>query len=179
MPIYTKKGDGGRTRTFNVEMSKSDQLAVALGTIDELNSWIGLCRSEIFNFQFTIYNQFSKSKFSKNKLDAELIKIQTNLMIINSILAGSQKHKFKNSETAHLEKLIDKLQKDLLELKDFIYPVGFLQVARAVARRAEREVVTISQDKNILKYLNRLSDALFVMARYANWQMGMPEEVWK
>lgn len=154
--IYTKKGDKGNTKTFKGPMSKSDQLAVALGTIDELNSWIGTLRV---------------SPVYKN--------IQTNLMIINSILAGSKKHRFKGTETKKLEKIIDKLQKELPELKNFVYPIGFLQVVRAVARRTEREVVAVSQDKNILKYLNRLSDALFVMARFDNKEKGILEEVWK
>lgn len=160
--IYTKKGDKGNTKTFKGPMSKSDQLAVALGTIDELNSWVGVL---VFGTRYSV-------------LGIELHNIQTNLMIVNSILAGSKKHRFKGPETIHLEKLIDKLQKELPELKNFVYPVGFLQVVRAVARRAEREVVAVSQDKNILKYLNRLSDALFVMARYDNMQKGILEEVW-
>jgi cob(I)alamin adenosyltransferase len=163
--IYTKKGDKGKTKTFGGPISKADQLAVALGTIDELNSWIGVCR-QMFSVQDLVFNK-------------NLQNMQTNLMIINSIIAGSKKYSLKGAETARLEKIIDKLQKDLPELTNFVYPMGFLQVARAVARRAEREVITISQDKNILKYLNRLSDALFVMARYGNQKQGIFEEVWK
>jgi cob(I)alamin adenosyltransferase len=169
--IYTKKGDNGNTKTFKGPMSKGDQLATALGTIDELNSWIGML---VFGTRYTV-------------LGIELHNIQTNLMIINSILAGSIKHKFENSETKKLEKIIDKLQEELPELKNFIYPVGFLQVARAVCRRTEREVVTLftehripnTEYQKIFKYLNRLSDALFVMARYDNMQRGILEEVWK
>ena len=178
--IYTKKGDKGKTSTFGGPMSNGDQLAVTLGTIDELNSWIGCCRSQIFNFQFSISN-----KFSINQFDKQLKNIQTNLMIINSILAGSKKYKFRGLEIKRLEILIDKLQEELPELKNFIYPVGFLQVARAVCRRAEREVVKLVTEvtsdkvtKQILKYINRLSDALFVMARYVNHQDGIPEEMW-
>lgn len=155
--IYTKKGDKGFTKTFHGSISKSDQLAITLGTIDELNSWIGVCGQ-----------------------DKELHRIQTNLMTINSILAGSKKYKFRGLEIKRLEILIDKLQAELPELKNFIYPVGFLQIARAVCRRAEREVVALEiKNKNILKYINRLSDALFVMARYQNQQSGIKEEVWK
>ncbi len=155
--IYTKKGDKGETGTFHGRINKSDQLAITLGTIDELNSWIGVC--------------------GENK---ELHRIQTNLMTINSILAGSKVQRFRGSETRRLEKLIDKLQAELPELKNFIYPVGFLQVARAVCRRAEREIVKLEiKEKNILKYINRLSDALFVIARFVNFQNNVPEEVWK
>lgn len=159
--VYTKKGDKGETGTFHGRISKSDQLAITLGTIDELNSWIGVCGQ-----------------------DKELYRIQTNLMTINSILAGSKKHKFGSYETIHLEKLIDKLTKDLPELKNFIYPVGHLQVARTVCRRAERELVLLNANSkmlapNILKYINRLSDALFTMARTHNLQNGVLEKTWK
>lgn len=168
--IYTKTGDKGTTGTFLGRMSKADNLAEALGTIDELNSWIGIL---VFGNRYSV-------------IGIELHNIQTNLMIINSILAGSTKHKFKSGETKKLEKLIDKLTKDLPELKNFIYPVGNLQLARAVCRRCEREVVKLEREsvrageyKNILKYLNRLSDALFVMGRWNNLKMGAKEEVWK
>jgi cob(I)alamin adenosyltransferase len=147
-------------------MSKSDQLAIALGTIDELNSWLGICRS----------------------VSPELKRMQTNLLTIGSILAGS-KLKLTNYEVIRLEKLIDKLTLKLPKLSNFIYPVGQLQVVRAVCRRAEREIVTYvnskpeilrsKEIKSSIKYLNRLSDALFVLARYVNLQNNIPEEVWK
>ena len=169
--IYTKKGDRGETGTFGGRISNSDQLAIALGTIDELNSWVGLCRGENSNSQI--------HKFT-NQIQKELFKIQTNLMVINSILAGAKNQKIRDSEIKRLEKLIDKLTLELPELKNFIYPVGYLQVARAVARRAEREIVALeTKDKNILKYINRLSDALFVVARFVNKQNGLVEETWK
>lgn len=162
--IYTKTGDKGTTGTFLGRMSKADDLAEALGAIDELNSWIGI---SVLGIRYSV-------------IGIELHNIQTNLMIINSILAGSKKYKFTNSETKKLERLIDKLTKDLPELKNFIYPVGNLQLARAICRRAERGVVKLEQkNKNILKYLNRLSDALFVMGRWVNFKMGITDEVWK
>ncbi len=154
-------------------MSKADDLAEALGAIDELNSWIGI---SVFGIRYSV-------------IGIELHNIQTNLMIINSILAGSTKHKFKSGETKKLERLIDKLTKDLPELKNFIYPIGYLQLARAVCRRAERKVVAYVNSKseilrskeiqNIIKYLNRLSDALFVMGRWVNFKIGVKEEMWK
>ncbi len=105
-------------------------------------------------------------------------------MIINSILAGAKAQRFRGTETTRLEKLIDRLTLELPELKNFIYPVGFLQVARAVCRRAECELVLLNTSSyrlapSILKYINRLSDALFVMARYHNHQNGIKEEIWK
>ena len=166
--IYTKTGDKGETGTMKGRMSKSDQLAAAVGSIDEVNSWIGLCRSQ-------------------SNFDKELKQIQNNLFIIGSILAGSKVHRFKGSEVTKLERLIDKLEAKLPKINNFVYPVGYLQVARSVARRCERAVVSyqlsvtsgVEQLDNILKYLNRLSDALFVMARWVNLQSKIPEEVWR
>lgn len=158
--IYTKTGDKGTTSTFGGRITKDNQLAKALGAIDELNSWIGICRHQAL-------------------LDEELKRVQRNLLTIGSSLSGSGL-KVSAAETKNLEKLIDKLTTELPKLSNFIYPHGFLQVARSVARRAEREVVaTETKDKNILKYLNRLSDALFTMGRWVNFQMGIEEEVWR
>lgn len=158
--IYTKTGDRGTTGTFHGRMSKGDQLANALGAIDELNSAIGACRH-------------------RTLLDGELKRIQKNLLTVGSSLSGSGL-KISSGETRHLEKLIDKLTKQLPKLSNFIYPKGLLQIARSVARRAEREVVSLeTKDKNILKYINRLSDALFTLSRWVNWERGIEEEVWK
>jgi|SRR3989344_2671912 len=161
MKIYTKTGDKGNTGTFYGRINKGDQLTEALGAVDELNSWIGLCRVRI------------------SKLETELRRVQTNLLIIGSGLAGSGK-RLGNEETVRLEKLIDKLTDELPKLSNFIYPVGELQVARGVCRRAEREVVALgTKDKKISRYLNRLSDALFVMGRWVNHKLKIPEEVWR
>ncbi len=158
--IYTKTGDKGNTGTFYGRISKSDQLAGALGAIDELNSAIGVCRHA-------------------TSLDEELRRMQKNLLTIGSSLSGSGL-KISGSETTNLEKLIDKLTKELPKLANFIYPIGQLHLARAICRRAEREVVALEiKDKNILKYLNRLSDALFTLGRWTNFNMGVEEEVWK
>lgn len=162
MKIYTKTGDAGTTGTFFGRMSKADQLAHTLGTVDELNSWIGLIRSQTPNF-----------------FDNELHNIQNNLLIIGSNLAGSKTRKLKPNETLKLEKLIDKLTADLPTIHNFIFPIGPIHVARTISRRLEREVVALEiKDKNILKYLNRLSDALFTIARWVNNRLGIEEEVW-
>lgn len=172
--IYTKKGDKGETKTMRGAMSKGDQLAIALGTVDELNSWIGAIRFE--NYKHQITNDKSKSNF---KIEKELKRIQNNLLVIGSGLAGSNK-KLKPGETRRLEKMIDKLTVELPTLSNFVFPLGYLQVARTVARRAEREVVkTEVATKPVLKYLNRLSDALFTMARWVNFKDGLIEEIWK
>lgn len=181
--IYTKKGDKGETSTFSGKMSKSDSLAEALGTIDELNSWIGVCRMQALSTksQSLISKQYPNSNF---QISEELKKIQTNLMTINSILAGAEKT-FSEGETGHLERLIDKLQSELPELKNFIYPEGEIQMARSICRRAERCLVAISilikgrERERVLKYINRLSDALFVMGRWVNKQNNVQEDIWK
>lgn len=159
--IYTKTGDAGKTGTFKGRMSKSDQLAIALGTVDELDSWVGLCRT-----QYPI-------------LDEELHRMQNNLLTIGSGLAGSGKN-IAEGETERLEKIIDQMTSELPALSNFVFPVGYLQVARTVARRAEREVVKAeAASADVLQYLNRLSDGLFTMARWMNAKLGLQEEVWK
>jgi cob(I)alamin adenosyltransferase len=185
--IYTKRGDKGETSTLGQKMNKADILADVLGSIDELNSFIGVVRAEC-----TMYNPPAGRASLKFKItDRELKKIQSNLMTIAAVIAGSPKYKlgFLNYETKRLEKLIDKLTEEMPVLQNFIYPVGYLQMARSIARRAEREVVKMYnlqfkiynlKDKTaILKYVNRLSDALFVMARRVNLKTGIEEEIWK
>ncbi len=184
--IYTRMGDKGETGTFRGRMNKSEQLAVALGTIDELNSWIGVCREE--NQKSKIKSQNYNLKVKSFSLGGELRRVQGNLLRIGAILAGAP-DKFTGIETRRLEKMIDRLSSDLPTLRNFIYPTGvgvagYLQVARTVARRTEREIVLVvdpksKSEENVLKYLNRLSDALFVMARWVNLELGGKEEVWK
>jgi cob(I)alamin adenosyltransferase len=170
--IYTKIGDKGSTGTFKGRISKSDDLAVALGTVDELNSSVGVVRG------FLIHDL----RFSN--IDKELHTIQDNLLNIGSSLAGSE-IKISAAETKKLEKLIDKLTAELPKLANFIFPtgptpVGQLHVTRTIARRAERAVVAAEiTDKNILSYLNRLSDVLFTMARWVNLKLHRVDEVWK
>lgn len=168
MKIYTKTGDRGETGTFGGRMSKADVVAEALGSIDELNSWIGVCRKQL------------PASPSLPSLDKYLKQVQHNLFVIGTIVAGSKKYKFSGRETTKLEKLIDKLDVDLPRLHNFIFPKNSFQLARAVARRTERRVVAAQiQDKSVLKYLNRLSDALFVIGRWVAMKNGEVEEVWK
>jgi len=164
--IYTKTGDAGKTGTFHGRMSKTNPLAVALGTVDELNSWVGLCRVETTG------------------LEEQLVRIQHNLLTIGSGLAGSGKQ-LNDGEVTRLEMKIDEWTKQLPPLANFILPTGkggaaYLQVARVVARRAEREVVaTEKAAPEVLAYLNRLSDWLFTAARWTNKNSEGGEEIWK
>lgn len=149
MSIYTKQGDKGKTGLYSGRrVSKSSLIIEALGTIDEAVSWLGVVGGQVA--------------------------IQKNLMTISSILAGA-KLKFPKSKTTKLEKEIDKLEKKLPKLAGFIVPGGRgakLHYARALVRRCERVVVSVQSTKyrvqnNILIYLNRLSDYLFMLARKA------------
>lgn len=177
MAIYTKTGDKGETKVFDkisgalVKISKSSKKIKTIGAVDELNSFIGIIRS-----------QDKDKTFDKN-----LTEIQKDLFTINSILAGS-KLRFSKIKTQKLEKQIDKWEGSLPVLKNFIYYGGskgssLIFYARALCRRAERQLVSFSHiqdtNPNILIYMNRLSDYLFMLAREINHDAGAAEEVWK
>lgn len=153
MKIYTKTGDGGTTRLFNgLKVQKSNKIIEALGAIDELNAWMGTIKS------------------------SELLQIQRELMQISSFIAG---FKIKIPDPVRLEKEIDRMQKILPKLQNFILPSGQIHVARAVCRRAERRVIGSGIRRNdTLKYLNRLSDYLFVLARWENFKNKKKEKIW-
>ena len=181
MKIYTKTGDKGETSLFGGKRVWKDDLRInAYGTIDELNSGLGVAICEI-----TCEEQ------------KEVIRsIQNDLFTLGSDLATPFDKVSKNSVIprvdekfiVRLEELIDNYEKQLPELKNFILPGGskgaaLLQVARTVCRRAEREVTALSKQsdigKQILIYLNRLSDLLFVLSRYENHINGTPEPTWE
>ncbi len=177
MAIYTKKGDTGETSLFDSNLSKGkriskDSLRIqAVGSLDELNSYLGVCKAH-----------------TKNRHVGTQIKyVQKNLLTISSILAGS-KLRFTKVHTKKLEELIDQMDKSLPKLTNFIVLGGsksatHIQHARTVARRAERVVVSLNKEEKIkpqiLAYLNRLSDYLFVLARKMDFDKGKKETVWK
>lgn len=170
MTIYTKRGDKGKTSLYlrsQEKISKNSLSIRGVGAIDELNSYLGVVCSISENAE--VVN--------------DLKEVQKNLLRIGSILAGSRLRFFK-TKTRNLERKIDKLEKKLPKLKKFIYPKGshlatHLHYARALARRAEREVIALNKVKpQIISYLNRLSDYLFMLARDANFRVGIKEETW-
>lgn len=150
----------------------------AIGEVDELNAFFGVLIEELEDF-----------KLEKKKL----INIQHNLFTIGANLAALQSSgikikKLRNSETKKLENWIDAMQKDLPELKNFILPGGSEEAAlsfyaRVVCRRAERCVIKLSEkycvDPEIKKYLNRLSDCLFILARWVNFKSRVREVKWR
>lgn len=178
--IYTKTGDKGKTSTLGGKrVCKCCLEMEAIGEVDETNAELGMLIAEL------------DSKFGKEK--EKLIEIQHNLFIIGSNLAALQTDlknvpKLRNLETRKLEQWINEMEKDLPELKNFILPGGCEEAAlsfyaRAVCRRAERCVIKLSGKHHIApeikQYLNRLSDCLFVLARWLNHQAGAEEVKWK
>ncbi|MEK6585394.1 MAG: cob(I)yrinic acid a,c-diamide adenosyltransferase [Nitrospirota bacterium] len=164
-----------------------DSLRVeAYGTTDELNASIGVVR--VMNTD--VVDEYSAAA----QLEDELRWVQNKLFDVGSILATAPGQTFKNmpqvsaKDVTRLEKLMDRCQKDLEPLKEFILPgggkvSGFLHQARTVCRRAERLCVTLSKtepvDSTIIKFVNRLSDALFVLARWVSKTQGEPEFLWE
>lgn len=178
MKIYTKTGDKGETGLFGGERVAKDALRIeAYGAVDELNSIVGVVRA----------------LRPKKKIDVVLKAIQQDLFILGADLAapnhskGSSIPRITHSASSSLEKIIDALEVSLTPLKAFILPGGtvvasHLHLARTVCRRAERSVVRLSRSENvaddIIAYLNRLSDLLFVLARYANRLEKKKEVQW-
>jgi len=179
MKIYTKTGDQGTTALFGgTRLPKSDLRIDAYGTIDELNSYVGLLRDQEVN------------AVRKNTL----IEIQDRLFTIGSILAtepGNTKVKIpalQESDIIFLEKEIDAMDAQLPPMKFFVLPgghqsVSFGHVARTVCRRAERLVIALHEknpiDGLVIKYLNRLSDYLFVLCRMMAHELKVEETPWK
>ena len=179
MKIYTRTGDGGETALLGgTRVSKADPRVAAYGDVDELNAWLG----------------FVRAGADDPGLTAMVEHIQRDLFAIGARLAdpsGSvadrmEKTAVTDEDVQQLEKWIDTLETELPPLRRFILAGGSasgasLHVARTVSRRAERSVVALGRDqveRQILVYLNRLSDLLFVMARVATRRAGAPELEW-
>ena len=179
MKIYTKTGDQGTTGLFGGKrVSKSNIRINAYGTVDELNSWIGLLRDQEVN----------------RKRANVLVEIQDRLFTVGSILAtepNNSKVKIPSlsaSDIEYLEKEIDLMESALEPMKSFILPgghpaVSFCHITRTVCRRAERLTVELNDDEPIdaivIQYLNRLSDYLFVLSRKMGTELKIVETPWK
>jgi len=171
--IYTGLGDKGKTYGPGGKIVDKDNPTVRLfGTVDELNSWLGLIRS----------------KLGKNSRLSMLLKsIQNDLFVLNADILGAKK-KITKERCDKIKEKIEKYNSLLPSLDDFILPSGneiatLLHIARSVCRRAERVAVTLAKKRKInnlvLVYLNRLSDLLFILARYVNKLYGEKEELVK
>lgn len=185
--VYTRTGDKGETGLVGGKrVAKDSPRIVAYGTVDELNAIVGLVRT------------FNEERLAEGEhhrwLDEVLRKIQNELFDLGSELAtppdAEYEGMFKMGEeqVTALERLMDHCQKDLEPLRSFTLPGGgrinaFLHQARTVCRRAEREVLQLSRAERVsewvLRYLNRLSDAFFVLGRWVAKHMGEKEYVWE
>ena len=179
MKIYTKTGDHGTTSLFGGKrVSKADLRIDSYGTVDELNSYLGLLRDQEVN----------------QKRKDVLIEIQDRLFTIGSILAtepGNTKVKIPlliESDITLLEVEMDRMEEMLPPMRFFVLPgghasVSFGHVARTVCRRAERLAIALDEQEKInplvIKYLNRLSDYLFMLCRMMTFELKIEETPWK
>ncbi len=182
MKIYTRKGDKGETSLFGGRrVSKDDIRVEAYGTVDELNSALGLAVARLPE--------------ALGEWRERLVSIQSDCFTLGAILATPQKGAAKpehipelaESRVETLEDWIDELDEELEPLKAFVLPGGseaaaVLHLARSIGRRAERRVVMLGKNEEVepvvLKYLNRLSDLLFTLARAANARSGESDVEW-
>jgi len=179
MKIYTKKGDSGTTQLIGgTRVSKGSLRIESYGTVDELNSYIGLIRDQEINERYKL----------------ELIEIQDRLFTIGSSLASDpDKSTMKipdlhESDIEFLELAIDEMDAELPEMKFFVLPgghqtVSFCHVARCICRSSERIIVSLKEhdfvSELVFKYINRLSDYLFVLSRKLALDLGADEQPWK
>jgi len=176
--LYTRKGDKGQTGTFGCDqrISKSSAIAEALGSLDEINSFLGLIKVNPKSGTFSI----TESTF-ENIIQG----VQENLFIIQAELAGADKH-ITPEKIIEIEGLVDSAEKALPPIKSFFISGGtelatLCDIARTIARRAERRVVAVSEENIVivgecsLSYLNRLSSLLYALARLSNHKSGINE----
>jgi len=171
MSLFTGKGDNGTTKTFGCDqrVSKSSPIAEALGTLDEVNSYLGIVK---------LHSEREKISFELKRINDIVHAIQENLFIIQAEVAGAEK-KIEEEKLREAEDLINAIEKELPPITTFFISGGtelasHFDFARTLSRRAERRVVSVNEegkqtiDPNTLAYLNRLSSVLYALARYAN-----------
>lgn len=184
--VYTRVGDDGLTALVGGRRVPKDDLRIeAYGTVDELNSVLGLAR---------VFNAEAEANPARDRLDGIFRILQNELFDLGSELATPPDAHYEgmfrvgDAEVEALEKMIDACQEDLEPLSSFILPGGgrvgaFLHQARTVCRRAERLVFQLCREEELgsgpLRYLNRLSDLFFVLSRWASKQTGEPEFLWE
>ena len=181
--IYTRRGDTGETSLVGGQRVAKDALRIeCYGTVDELNSWIGMARVS------------SLEHSALETLSAILLRVQHELFNLGSILATlpqdvhPKQPRVTDVETARLEREIDEMNHGLPSLRSFVLPGGCrlnaeLHAARTVCRRVERIAVALARTETLpdqsIEYLNRLSDALFVWSRWVNHTLGVGEVLWE
>ena len=168
MAIYTKTGDKGETSLASgVRVAKTDPRIEAYGTVDELNSWIGMLRASL----------------PENHIQDQLSIVQNKLFNLGAALSEAPGEWISADDIRTLETWIDEMQAIVPKQKAFILPMGSepvcrCHICRTVCRRAEREMIESNANLTLLQYINRLSDFLFVLARYICHLAGEEEYVW-
>jgi len=179
--IYTRGGDSGETSLVGGQRVAKDALRIeCYGTVDELNAFLGLAR-------------VTATEAGLRELAEAMLRMQHELFNLGSLLATlaedlhPRQPRITEKEVAQLEAEIDRMNQELPALKSFVLPGGSrlnaeLHVARTVCRRAERLVVALAREEPVdglgVRYLNRLSDALFVASRWASLRLGQAETLW-
>lgn len=175
MPIYTRAGDKGTTSLLGGPIvPKDDPRVEAYGSVDELNAVLGIVLAFC----------------ERDDLKDSLTRVQRDLFMIGAELAskGAKTKQISPGRASELEREIDAMEAELTPLHHFILPGGsktasLLHLARAVSRRAERAIVALSHKEkvnpDIIVYLNRLGDLLFIHARFVNYRKRVPEVIWK
>jgi cob(I)alamin adenosyltransferase len=180
--VYTRRGDRGETSLAGGQRVPKDSLRIeAYGTVDELNSFVGAAR-------------VTASELAATELAAILLRVQHELFNLGSILATlpedahPQQARVTDAEVARLESEMDRMNEGLPPLGSFVLPGAdrlstALHICRTVCRRAERATVALGRVESVppeaVRYLNRLSDALFVWSRWASHVAGAPETLWE
>jgi cob(I)alamin adenosyltransferase len=176
--VYTRQGDGGETALAGGQRVPKDSLRIdAYGTVDELNAFVGVARAD-----------------APETLSTILLRVQHELFNLGSILATMpedvhpKQARITDADVTQLELEMDRMNEELAPLRSFVLPGGSrlnaeLHVCRTVCRRAERCCVALSRVESVppeaVRYLNRLSDALFVWSRWASHDSGAPETLWE
>ena len=169
--IYTKTGDKGQTSLANGRrVAKTDPRIEAYGTVDELNSWIGLLRSGV--------------QSTEDRVQTELAWIQNKLFNLGAELSEAPGEWITDADVHQLEIWIDAMQAEVPKQHAFVLPAGAesvtrCHVCRTVCRRAERRMMESQALPVSMQFINRLSDYLFVLSRYIAFTNNEPEEVWK
>lgn len=185
--VYTRQGDEGETALAGGQRVPKDSHRIeAYGTVDELNAFLGAARVTV--------TELAPQAPQLAVLAAILLRVQHELFNLGSILATlpedvhPKQARVTDAEVAQLEKEMDRMNEELAPLRSFVLPGGSrlnaeLHICRTVCRRAERACVTLSRSELIppetVRYLNRLSDALFVWSRWASHVTGAPETLWE
>jgi cob(I)alamin adenosyltransferase len=180
MSLFTGKGDDGTTKTLGCDqrMSKSSAIAEALGTVDEINSFLGFLKIE---------GRENKFEFNERSFDEIISEVQQNLFIVQAELGGSEGFSISQEKVDKMSETINNIEKELPPINSFFVSGGckistLFDYARTISRRAERRTITVVDEGKVSisdgtkAYLNRLSSLLYAMARLSNHLSGIKEE---